>query len=80
MPQGYQFQPQGYGPGTIGVPLAAPTIPPVVGISGSGSSAAAAFGLTSTGRNQSNIAANPWSPTHSPILWAIGGLCSRGSC
>ena len=43
LPQGYQFQPQGYGPGTIGVPLAAPTIPPVVGISGSGSSAAAAF-------------------------------------
>lgn len=72
-PQSYMFTPQGYGPQTVGVPMNSPQIPPVVGQSGTVSGSA--FGLGgSTGTNVANIQAQPFSPVHSPLIWAVAGL------
>jgi hypothetical protein len=70
----YVYAPQGYGPQTIGVPMNAPQIPPVVGNSGT-APGSGNFGLAgATGQNVNNIQAQPFSPVHSPLPWAVLGL------
>jgi hypothetical protein len=73
VPQSYMYSPMGYGPQTQGVPMAAPTIPPVVG--STGNAAAAAYGLPgTTGANAQAIRSNPFSPKSSPLVYAVAGL------
>lgn len=79
LPQSYQYNPQSYGPQTIGVPNISPAYPPFAGQSAMtnvpGTEAVGGYGTA--GNNGSMTAAanqNPWSPRVSPLPWAIGAL------
>jgi hypothetical protein len=73
LPQGYQYAPQGYGPGTVTVPSSPPTVPPSIG-GGSSTQLASASGLGQVGLYGSQAAAHPWSLKVSPLPWAVLGL------
>lgn len=72
------YQPQGYGPQTVGVPQVTPSYPPYVGAPTQTAPGAEGIGGYGTaGNNQMAAAyanANPWSLKGSPVIWAVGGL------
>lgn len=79
-PSSYQYNPQGYGPQTAGVPQVSPTMPPFIG-SGSGSALGAGMegvgGYGTAGNNAlvTQIASeNPHNLKVSPVWWAVGAL------
>jgi len=75
LPQGFQFSPRGYGPGTVTVPASPPTVPPgVQGGSTTTQASAAGSGMGQVGRYKAAAAANPWSPRTSVLPWAVVGL------
>lgn len=72
------YAPTGYGPSTTGVPQVSPSMPPYLGGSPTNNSMLEQVGGYGTAGNNalmaSVAAANPWSPRHSPVLFAVIGL------
>jgi hypothetical protein len=82
-PQLYQYQPQGFGPQTVGVPNISPSYPPFLGGNGgnqamlNSGSASNVGGYGTAGNNDmATQAANgsPFNPRVSPLPWAIAAL------
>lgn len=81
-PQLYQFQPQGFGPQTVGVPNISPSYPPFLGMGGNqamlNSGAQSNVGGYGTADNNgmmtANAAGSPFNLRVSPLPWAIAAL------
>lgn len=80
-PQLYQYQPQGFGPQTVGVPNVSPSYPPFLGggnqaMLNSGSASNVGGYGTAGNNGLAAMAANgsPFSPRVSPLPWAIAAL------
>lgn len=72
------YAPTGYGPSTTGVPQVSPSMPPYLGGSPTNNSMLEQVGGYGTAGNNALAAsvaqANPWSPRHSPVIFAVVGL------
>lgn len=78
VPTWAQWNPQGWGPQSSGVPQVSPSMPPFLG---GGAAASAGMesvaGYSTAGSNAINAqaaAAHPWSVKLSPVWWAVIGL------